>query len=29
VDKIYDSILDAVGQTPMVRLRNVGKSTGC
>ncbi|MFT5288201.1 MAG: cystathionine beta-synthase [Planctomycetota bacterium] len=26
---IYDSILDAVGNTPMVRLRTVGKSTGC
>ena len=27
--QIYDSILDAIGQTPMVRLRTIGKSTGC
>ena len=27
--QIYDSILDAVGNTPMVRLKNVGKDTGC
>jgi AICAR transformylase/IMP cyclohydrolase PurH len=26
---IYDSILDAVGNTPMVRLRTIGKETGC
>ncbi len=27
--KIYDSILDAVGNTPLVRLRTVGRGTGC
>lgn len=27
--KIHDSILDALGQTPMVRLRNIGRETGC
>jgi cystathionine beta-synthase len=27
--KIYDSILDAIGATPMVRLRNLGRETGC
>ncbi|MBI2372863.1 MAG: cystathionine beta-synthase [Deltaproteobacteria bacterium] len=27
--KIYDSILDAIGGTPMVRLHDVGKETGC
>ena len=27
--QIYDSILDAVGNTPMVRLKNIGKDTGC
>ncbi len=27
--KIYDSILDAIGNTPLVRMRRVGKSTGC
>ena len=26
---ISDSILDAIGNTPLVRLRTVGKSTGC
>ncbi|MFN7144549.1 MAG: cystathionine beta-synthase [Myxococcota bacterium] len=26
---IYDSILDAIGNTPLVRLRSVGKETGC
>jgi cystathionine beta-synthase len=26
---IYDSILDAIGNTPMVRLRNIGRETGC
>ncbi len=26
---IYDSILDAIGNTPLVRLHNVGKDTGC
>ena len=26
---IYDSILDAIGATPMVRLRNIGRETGC
>ncbi|MDP6989990.1 MAG: pyridoxal-phosphate dependent enzyme, partial [Planctomycetota bacterium] len=27
--QIYDSILDAVGDTPLVRLRRVGRETGC
>lgn len=27
--QIYDSILEAIGNTPMVRLRNVGRDTGC
>ena len=27
--QIHDSILDAVGNTPMVRLKNIGKETGC
>lgn len=27
--EIYDSILEAIGRTPMVRLRAVGRSTGC
>ena len=27
--KIHDSILDAIGQTPMVRLQKVGRTTGC
>ena len=27
--QIYDSILEAVGNTPMVRFRRVGRSTGC
>ncbi len=26
---IYDSILDAIGNTPLVRLHNIGKDTGC
>ncbi len=26
---IYDSILDAIGNTPLVRLHNVGRDTGC
>lgn len=26
---IHDSILDAIGNTPLVRLRTVGKETGC
>ncbi|TDJ77127.1 MAG: cystathionine beta-synthase [Planctomycetota bacterium] len=29
VAAIYDSILDAIGNTPMVRLKQVGKETGC
>jgi len=29
LSKIHDSILDAIGQTPMVRLRNIGRETGC
>ncbi|MBK7878724.1 MAG: cystathionine beta-synthase [Planctomycetes bacterium] len=27
--QIYDSILDAIGKTPMVRLKNIGRETGC
>ena len=27
--KIYESILEAIGNTPMVRLRTIGRSTGC
>jgi cystathionine beta-synthase len=27
--RIYDSILEAIGNTPLVRLRAVGKETGC
>ncbi|MCB9645625.1 MAG: cystathionine beta-synthase [Deltaproteobacteria bacterium] len=27
--EIYDSILQAIGQTPMVRIQNVGKEYGC
>ena len=27
--KIYDSILDTIGNTPLVRLKSVGKKTGC
>ncbi len=27
--QIYDSILEAIGDTPMVRLRRLGRSTGC
>ena len=27
--RIYDTVLDAVGSTPMVRLRRVGQETGC
>ena len=26
---IHDSILDAIGNTPLVRLRTIGKNTGC
>ena len=26
---IYDSILEAIGNTPMVRFQNIGKKTGC
>ena len=26
---IYDSILDAIGNTPLVRLRSIGRETGC
>jgi cystathionine beta-synthase len=29
VGQIYDSILDAVGNTPLVRMRRVGSATGC
>jgi cystathionine beta-synthase len=27
--KIFDSIIDAVGKTPMVRLKTIGRRTGC
>ncbi|MDA1194562.1 MAG: cystathionine beta-synthase [Planctomycetota bacterium] len=27
--RIYDSVLEAIGNTPLVRLRTIGKSTGC
>ena len=27
--QIYDSILEAIGQTPMVRIQRIGRSTGC
>ncbi len=27
--KILDSVLDAIGNTPMVRLRTIGRKTGC
>ena len=27
--KIYDSVLEAIGNTPMVRLRTIGRKTGC
>ncbi len=27
--RIYDSILEAIGNTPLVRLRSVGRETGC
>jgi cystathionine beta-synthase len=27
--KILDSILDSIGQTPLVRLRHIGRETGC
>jgi cystathionine beta-synthase len=29
VETIYDSILDAIGNTPMVRLRTIGRRLGC
>ena len=29
MSKIYDSILDAIGNTPLVRLRRIGQDTGC
>jgi cystathionine beta-synthase len=29
LSKIHDSILDSIGNTPMVRLRNIGRETGC
>ena len=29
MQKIQDSILDAIGNTPMVRLRRIGSDTGC
>jgi cystathionine beta-synthase len=29
VEPIYDSILDAIGSTPMVRINTIGRSTGC
>ena len=27
--KIHESILESIGNTPMVRLRHVGRETGC
>ena len=27
--EIYDSVLEAIGRTPMVRIKSVGKETGC
>ena len=27
--QIYDSILEAIGDTPLVRIRRIGRSTGC
>ena len=29
MSRIYDSILEAIGETPLVRLRRVGRDTGC
>ena len=29
MSKIHDSILDAIGNTPMVRLNTIGHGTGC
>lgn len=29
MEHIYDSILEAIGCTPLVRLRRIGRSTGC
>jgi len=29
VPQIHESVLDAIGNTPMVRLKNVGRSSGC
>lgn len=29
MSKIYDSILDAIGNTPLVRMRRIGRDTGC
>ena len=29
MSKIHDSILDAIGHTPMVRIRNIGRDLGC
>ncbi len=29
MSRIYDSILEAIGNTPLVRLRRIGRSTGC
>ena len=29
MNKIYDTILEAIGDTPMVRLRTIGRETGC
>jgi cystathionine beta-synthase len=29
VPRIYDSILEAIGDTPMVRLRTIGRKSGC
>ena len=29
MSKVYDSILDSIGNTPLVRLHSIGRSTGC
>ena len=29
MSKVYNSILDAIGNTPMVRLNSIGRNTGC
>ena len=29
MSKIHESILESIGNTPMVRLRRIGRETGC